>query len=631
MKTYQNTTISLLVTTLLAGCSGSEQSDATATDAIDADRTVNATDADLAQIEFNTDAQNTAANVNPVAQANTTDNEQRNRRNDTRSPQGIPDDADTRRDNQRRNREQNRGNRFAVDNREVRSYDGSDNNRREDDWGSAFSQLQRLADANYSDDVSSMIFTDRAGARQISNTIVNQEPGENLPNAFGTSDFTWQWGQFIDHDLDLTDGSADEPQPIPVPSGDRYFDPAGTGTAVIPFNRAIYDPDTGYDAGNARQQENEITSWIDASMVYGSSAERAAALRVGPDSPLLATSSGNLLPFNTASLTNANGPVPDPTTLFLAGDIRANEQIGLASMHTLFVREHNRMAQLLRERDPDASAESIFQATRRLVSAQIQIITYNEFLPALIGPNAIPPYTGYDDDINPTIYNEFSAAAFRLGHSMVSDQLLRLDANGNAVDGGPLSLARAFFTAPSLLTADDDIDPILRGLASQTHQTIDTKVIHSLRNLLFGVPGSGGLDLTALNIQRGRDHGLPSYNDMRVAMGLPAVTAFSQIGDDPELQQSLQDAYGDLSKVDLWIGGLAETPLRERGSQLGELFQAILVKQFTDIRDGDRFWYQNDLNDDELELVENTTLAQVIRRNTGIGNELQDNVFYVNQ
>ena len=300
-------------------------------------------------------------------------------------------------------------------------------------------------------------------------------------------------------------------------------------------------------------------------------------------------------------------------------------QIGLTALHTLFVREHNRLAELLWNDEPYASAESIFQAARRLVVAKLQIITYDEHLPALIGRKAIPRYRGYNASVNPTIFNEFSAAAFRLGHSMVSEQLLSVDSRGNQVD--QIDLAGAFFNAPQVFQSRDDIDPILRGLASQEHQAIDVMVVHPLRNLLFGQPGAGGLYLTALNIQRGRDHGLPFYNDMRVAMGLKRVTNFNQISNDHELQQSLQDAYGDVNKIDLWVGGLAETPVGKQGAQVGELFQAILTRQFTDLRDGDRFWYENYLDKDELKIVRGTTLAKIIRANTNIGNELQNNVF----
>jgi len=508
----------------------------------------------------------------------------------------------------------------------MRTIDGTGNNLNNVTWGASFTHLQRMGDASYSDGISNMFFASRTDPREISNIVVHQDNGRNILNTHGTTDFLWQWGQFIDHDIDLTDGSAAEPENLLIPRGDEFFDPNNTGRVEMSFHRAIYDPDTGTDVNNPREHENEITSWIDASNA------RAEALRDPNDRALLRTSAGNLLPFNTENLTNANGPVRDATTLFLAGDVRANEQVGLTSLHTLFVREHNRLAELFRTRDPQASAEAVFNSARRLVIAEIQKITFEEHLPALLGPDAIPPYSGYDATLNPSIYSEFSAAAFRLGHSMVSDNLLRLNASGNPTAEGSLRLRDAFFTAPQLLQSEADIDPILRGLATQRHQRIDVHVVNSLRNFLFGNPMAGGLDLAALNIQRGRDHGLPSYNDMREDMGMERVQSFVMITDDVELQQSLTRANGGhVNHIDLWLGGLAETPLTSAGSQLGELFQAILVKQFTELRDGDRFWYERDLSAEELELLADVTLASVIRNNTGIGDELQDDVFRVPQ
>lgn len=366
----------------------------------------------------------------------------------------------------------------------------------------------------------------------MSNQVINQNDGVSIPNTFDGTDFVWQWGQFLDHDIDLTDG-AEESADIIVSAGDVHFDPDSTGTAVISFNRALFDPNTGFTAANPREQENEITSWIDGSMIYGSSDERITALRVGSESPLLETSEGNLLPFNETSLTNANGFITDPTRLFLAGDIRANEQLALATMHTLWVREHNRIAEALADDFPNNTADEIFELTRRLVVAKIQMITYNEWLPVLIGSGAIPAYAGYDAAINPSIYNEFSGASFRLGHSMLNERLLRLDASGNEIADGHIDLSAAFFTAPMILTSESSIDPILRGLATQRHQALDEMIVDDLRNFLFGAPGDGGLDLASLNIQRGRDHGLPDYNSMRVAMGLPAVLSFGDISSMP--------------------------------------------------------------------------------------------------
>lgn len=178
----------------------------------------------------------------------------------------------------------------------------------------------------------------------------------------GTTDYLWQWGQFLDHDIDLTDGvDPPEAEPIAVPAGDRFFDPAGTGNATIRFNRSIYDPNSGLGLGNPRQQINEISSFIDASNVYGSDLERSTALRVLDGTGRLKTSAGNLLPFNDEGFPNAGGSGDE---LFLAGDVRANEQAALAALHTLFVREHNRLVRKLARKHRGWDGERLFQKAR---------------------------------------------------------------------------------------------------------------------------------------------------------------------------------------------------------------------------------------------------------------------------
>lgn len=137
---------------------------------------------------------------------------------------------------------------------------------------------------------------------------------------------------------------------------------------------------------------NQITHFIDASNVYGSDDVRAAALRTNDGTGRLLVSAGDLLPFNSPGLPNAGGTGPE---LFLAGDVRANEQVGLTAMHALFVREHNRLAAEIAGSSPELTGEEIYQEARRFVGALMQSITYNEFLPALLGANALTPYRGY--------------------------------------------------------------------------------------------------------------------------------------------------------------------------------------------------------------------------------------------
>lgn len=502
----------------------------------------------------------------------------------------------------------------------FRTIDGTDNNLTHPQWGSAGVSLLRHTTADYEDGVSAPAGSTRPSARLVSNAVAAQSA--SLPNAAGVTDFLWQWGQFLDHDLDLT-GSATPPEPfdIPVPWGDPFFDPDGTGTQAILLNRSVY---TMVGQPLVRQQFNQITAFIDASNVYGSDAERAAALRTLDGTGRLKTSPGRLLPLNVNGLPNA--PHPTDPTLFLAGDVRANEQVGLTALHTVFVREHNWLARRFGARFPRLSGEQRYQLARAIVGAEMQAITYREFLPLLLGPDALAPYQGYNPSLNPGITTLFSTAAYRFGHSMLSPVLLRLKRNGRPILEGHLPLKEAFF-APQELLKGRGLEPLLRGLATQRAQEIDPFLVDAVRNFLFGPPGAGGFDLAALNIQRGRDHGLPSYNRARLEYGLVPVQTFADITPDPAVQTRLANVYAAVDEVDAWVGGLAENHVP--GALVGELVFAVLTEQFEQLRDGDRFWYQRHLPPGVVKWVEQQTLARILRRNTQIGRELQANVFVV--
>ncbi|MEL7538240.1 MAG: peroxidase family protein [Pseudomonadota bacterium] len=519
-------------------------------------------------------------------------------------------------------RDRNRRGDRPDDEARTRSFDGSGNNRLDPAANEAHTQLNRWVAPVYSDLVDSLAGSTRPNPRAISNAVSAQSV--SLPNPRNASDFLWQWGQFIDHDIDLTDGvEPAEAADIAVPAGDPWFDPTATGLVAMSFNRSLYDTDSGTSTLNPRQQINEITGWIDASHVYGSDIDRALALRTLDGTGRLKVSAGELLPFNVDGLANAGG---DGAELFVAGDVRANEQLGLTVMHTLFVREHNRLTAIIAARRPDFSGDEIFAAARRRVAAQMQIITYEEFLPLLLGDDAIGPYRGYDERTDARIANVFSTAAFRLGHSMLSGELLRLDADGQPIAIGPLPLRDAFF-APATIAEQGGIEPLLRGLAAQVCQTIDVFVVDDVRNFLFGPPGAGGFDLVSLNIQRGRDHGLPDYNTLRAGLGLAPRAGFSEVTTSLALQDRLAAIYPTVDNMDAWVGGLAEDPVA--GSMLGETFHTIVRRQFLRLRDGDRFWYERSLSDAEFADVAGVRLADIIRRNTSIDDEISDDVFVV--
>ena len=500
---------------------------------------------------------------------------------------------------------------------EFRTLDGTENNLAKPTWGSAGIALLRVTTLDYGDGVGSPAGFDRASAREISNAVAVQD--EAVPNRKRASDFLWQWGQFLDHDIDLTvPATPAEPFDIPVPTGDPFFDPLETGTAVILLDRSSFTTVAGI-----RQQLNDITSYIDASNVYGSNPVRARELRTLDSTGRLKTSPGRLLPFNVHGFPNM--PDANDPAFFLAGDVRANEHVGLTAVHTLFVREHNRWTWLFRHLFPALSGEEIYQRARAIVGAEMQAITYNEFLPVLLGPDALAPYTGYNPEVNASITNIFSTAAYRFGHSLLSPVLLRLRRNGQPIPAGNLALKDAFFNPDEIL--NQGIEPLLRGLASQVAQDVNTLLIDDVRNFLFGPPGTGGFDLAALNIQRGRDHGLPGYNQVRIDFGLPPAASMADISSDLEVQANLASVYDSVAEIDIWVGGLAEDHVP--GALVGETFFTILKDQFERLRDGDRFWYERSLPPFWQQVVERRTLARIIRQNTRIGRELQHNVFIV--
>ncbi|MDQ5768915.1 peroxidase family protein [Thiothrix subterranea] len=482
---------------------------------------------------------------------------------------------------------------------EYRSVDGTGNNKKNPTWGSAGIQHQRRIPQDSSREPGGSTEQKLPNPRTISNAVAAQD-GANTVNQKGLSDLFWMWGQFLDHDMTETPTNTAEKAPIAIPAGDPQFDPEGTGTVSIQLSRSA----ATLDANGQRQQSNNITAFIDGSNVYGSDAEYASKLRTH-EGGKLQMSAGDMMPME-------NGQ-------FMAGDIRSNENIGLTSMHTLWVREHNRLADEIAQKNPKMSDEQIYQEARKVNVAQMQAITYNEFLPNLIGKDAIPKYTGYKSNVDPSIDNAFATAAFRMGHTMLSPNLLRLDENGETIEQGNVALRDAFFRPDKVM--ESGIDPILRGAASQTAQAVDPMIVDDVRNFLFP---QGGLDLAAVNIQRGRDHGLAGYGDTRQALGLRPVNSFDSNVWREGFGEKLASVYDKPADVDLWVAGLAEKPVGD--SLFGQTFTKIMSDQFTRLRDGDRFWYENQFSGKELQAIKNTKLSDIIERNTDFDN-VQKNAF----
>ncbi|TMM07296.1 MAG: peroxidase [Actinobacteria bacterium] len=588
----------------------------------------------------------------------------------------------------------------------VRTLDGSGNNLLRSDLGRAGMPYLRVAAPNYAEGLGSMV--GGPSPRYVSNRIFN-DVGQNLFSENDVSQWGWAWGQFLDHDLGLRDERPAENVSIPFDKADR-LEQFRNDLGVIDFARTPAAPDTGVDS--PRQQLNTVSSYIDASNVYGVDKTRLEWLRTGPLDGSMADNRADLLLTRDGYLPRAGargnvaeapkmdlfgGQVGRPAEAVVAGDVRANENIALTAIHTLFAREHNRIVAALPRSLP---AETKFQIARRVVGAEIQYITYKQFLPAL--GVRLDPYRSYDPTVNPGLSNEFAVVGYR-AHSMIHGEfdvtvkagtfpqevlngfrgagITVKAAGGNVKLTVPLDLA---FGNPALLHTIG-VGAILKSLASEREYKNDEQIDNSLRSVLFQVPkpgvanpaacGSpvvnpdcfrGVQDLGAIDIQRGRDHGMPSYNELRRAYGLPPKRSFTAITgeatgrlplgisiDDPHsldfvrlrdadgnivplgsnnaredavvgirrttLAARLKAIYGSVDKLDAFVGMLAERHVP--GTEFGRLQLAIWKKQFEALRDGDRFFY---LDDPALATIKQRygidfrrSLAGLIRADTG--------------
>ncbi|HYN95489.1 MAG TPA: peroxidase family protein, partial [Pilimelia sp.] len=590
---------------------------------------------------------------------------------------------------------------------EPRSLSGHGNNVAHPEWGTANTIYPRVAPAAYIDGIHQP--PTGPNARWISNRIFN-DTGVLIYSARNISTWGFVWGQFVDHTIALRRGRRQtgedgELANIPTDPADP-IEEFRNDLDVVFVNRSI--PADGTGETTPRDQTNQLSSYLDAVTVYGEEEGRLNWMREGPADGDMSKSGARLL-LRDGYLPRRNhrgnpdtapsmvfGAMPDPAQAIVAGDQRANENPMLSATQTLFAREHNRIVSLL---PADMPAEDKFQIARAVVIAEQQYITYHEYLPSL--GVRLPRYTGYKPSVDTGVTNEFATVGYR-AHSMISPQLeleteaarysaetidwLRSLGVKFTVQGDKVKIIAphgyATFFQPDLIERLQ-LGPVLQGIGLTPMCENNELIINRIRSLVAPVTETTQAvnDLAAVDVERGRDHGLPYYNDLRRAYGLAPRTSFREItGEDSEefpadplltpgdeindlrsldfvelydlngrpttaaannatrgvrrtpLAARLKAVYGgDLEKIDAFVGMVCEAHVA--GTEFGELQLAIWRRQFAALRDGDRFFYEHN---PLLRFIRRTfgidyrtTLGDLIARNTDIPRrQLARNVFF---
>lgn len=426
---------------------------------------------------------------------------------------------------------------------------------------------------------------------------------EVLSNSAGLTDLFIGFGQFIDHDFGLsplTQIDAEQPGfstvsqssrdlidqsfPIEIPEDDFFF----ADEKEFEFTRARFSEE------NPNSQIGLHSTYLDGGQIYGVDFTRARTLRAYKGGHLK-VSSRNLLPFNGFGDENSLGALIDnapnkDSRYFVAGDVRVTEQTLLICIHTLFVREHNLVADELAAAFPQFNDEILYQTARAIVIAEYQSIVYSEWLPLLLHDKAPRPNDfRYNPSVDPTVSAILTTAAFRFGHTMIGTHVMRRGPGSSSTAKIEMDPLRDVFFTPELVV-NNGIEPFLRGAAWHKCKEVDVKIVDELRNFLVGEVGDSEhepvlVDLISLNLQRGRDMGLPSFNDIREIFKLKRYKTFSEFIEDSNLADLASDIYdGDVDLVDPFFGGLAEPHLSN--AQLGETWSTIISEQFTRLRYG---------------------------------------------
>lgn len=529
----------------------------------------------------------------------------------------------------------------------YRSYNGSCNNLKHPSlYGVTYRPFRRGLPPDYADGISKPrvsksgenLPTARMVSLEVHRPYYRNDPKFSVMLAV--------WGQFLDHDITATALSQKEngssisccqiggiPSPECFPVLIEKNDPfAQYNVNCMEFVRSAPAPTCCL---GPREQMNQASAFIDGSVVYGNDENKMISLRTlerGQLKMYVTQDNRTLLPISEDMNDGCNREEERirGRYCFASGDPRANENLHLTSMHLIWARHHNFLAKELFALNPHWNDERVFQEARRILGAQMQHITYKEFLPILLGDKIVTKYgltpktqgyfERYNDSIDPSIANEFATAAFRFAHTIIPGLVKMLSRDSSNPEF--IQMHKMLFD-PFKLYQDGELDRALRGAMNTSIEASDSYFSNELKLHLFERSSENskfqtcGLDLVSLNIQRGRDHGLQGYIFWKEHCGLNGTTNFEDLIDimDHSSLANIKAIYRNVEDIDLYTGAISERPIE--GSILGPTLTCLILDQFIRIKYGDRFWYENSQKPygfslEQLDEIRNTRLAGII-------------------
>eukprot|EP00105_Crassostrea_gigas_P042884 XP_019927032.1 PREDICTED: peroxidase-like protein [Crassostrea gigas] len=402
--------------------------------------------------------------------------------------------------------------------------------------------------------------------------------------------------------------------PVNIENRDHFFPnsrPACT-LFVTPKHRPF-----GCQNG-VREQINERTSFVDGSMIYGSDSTNER----------LAEHVQNILPPHPQG---CPAEIQATRDCFVAGDHRQSETPILTVPHITWLRRHKLIADALRNATAITNDEILFQETKRIVIAELQHVTYNEFLPAVLDNKTTKAFilrsrrSGHVDNYNPFInhrtINAFGVAAYRIGHSLVRNTLGLLE-KGRLITFP----VQKHFEVPDLMY-EGGYERMARWMSREPKSLSDRLLVDGIRNRLFENFNFMGPSVETTSLDLGALLGVEN-TVFRPTM----LTDSSVVSLEPTSLQLRVEVFRHPDDIDLFAGGMSETP--DKGSILGPTFQCLIAYQFSLYKQGDRFWYERKFQENpvaaftraELAEIKKTTYSKIlcsVMNNIGVFHSLQ--------